>query len=228
MECLEFRRICETEPSCTSTDFLTHAEECEACGQQLDRARRFDALIGAALRVDVPRSDHDRFDLRAPSSRARRWLGVAAAALLACGVSVAFWLAGPERPALTMEVVDHVRGEPAALRADAAPLTPASVQGLLARYGVRLREGIGAVTYIRLCPFHGTLVPHFVVRGPEGPVTVLILIGRPVRSVTTFEMGQFSGELVPTRTGSVAIVGYRRRVDSAQATRILAAIEWDA
>lgn len=227
MECLEFRRICEVEPNRVSPDFLAHTKECRACARHLQRARRIDALIGTALRIDVPGSEVHVVDI-GTRRRARRWLGIAAGVAIACGVSLALWLAVPERPALALEVVDHVRGEPAALRANSAVTDTAAVKGLLARYGVRLNEAIGPVTYFMLCPFHGTLVPHFVVRGPEGSVTVLILIDRPVSEASTFALGDFSGEIVPARRGSIAVVGYLRRPDSAEETRILEAISWEA
>jgi hypothetical protein len=228
LECLEFRRICEVEPNRASPDLLAHAKECSACARHLQRARRVDALIGTALRIDVAGSEVHVADIGARCRRARRWLGIAAGVAIACGVSVALWLAAPERPALALEVVDHVRGEPAALRANSAATDTAAVKGLLARYGVRLSEGIGPITYFMLCPFHGSPVPHFVVRRPEGPVTVLILTDRPVRKASTFTLGDFSGEIVPARRGSIVFVVYRRKPDSAEETRILEAISWEA
>jgi hypothetical protein len=227
LECLEFRRICEVEPNRASPDLLAHAKECSACARHLRRARRVDALIGTALRIDVPGSDVHVVDIGARRRRARRWPGIAAGVVIACGVGVALWFAPPERPALASEVVDHVSGEPAALRTDSAATDTASVEGLLAPYGVRLSEAIGPITYFMLCPFHGTLVPHFVVRGPEGPVTVLILTDRPVSKASAFTLGDFSGEIVPARRGSIAVVGYRRQPDGAEETRILEAISFE-
>lgn len=228
LDCLEFWRLCQIEPSNASPEFLAHARACRACASRLRRAKRLDALIGAALRVDVPDAEASQHIALTRRRRPRRWAAVAAGVLVACGIGAGLWLAAPERPALAMEVADHVRGEPAALLAGSPEIDLGRIRAILASYGIRLDEGIGAITYFRMCPFHGASVPHLVIRGPEGLVTVLFLIDKQTGKTAGFELGDFAGEIVPAGSGSIAIVGYDRPPTRAEERRIVGAVHWEA
>jgi hypothetical protein len=224
MDCLEFRRLCEEDPYTEQGAFAAHAEECVACARQLRRARQLDELLGASLRIDVPRGMTARRAVHGIVMR--RWLSLAAALVLAIGVGAGLWLVSPSTPALASDVVRHVLGEPAALKSGAA-LAPASVQDVAARYGIRIDPDIGTISYIRLCLFDGKQVPHFVVESPTGPVSVMLLIGEhPARAIEIRKSGLF-GRIVPAAHGSIAIVS-RERVDEAEEQRIVGAVDWGA
>ena len=55
----------------------------------------------------------------------------------------------------------------------------------------------GSVTYARNCWFRGHLVPHLVVRDPEGAVTVLILASEQVSDKVSFNEDGYRGVIVP-------------------------------
>ena len=59
--------------------------------------------------------------------------------------------------------------------------------------GARLRPGAGDVTFAARCVYDGHVVPHLVVRTPEGPVTVLMLRHRTLDEPLRLERAGFRG-----------------------------------
>ncbi|HEU4617949.1 MAG TPA: DUF3379 family protein, partial [Gammaproteobacteria bacterium] len=125
-------------------------------------------------------------------------------------------------------VLEHIRDEPEALREGRSVLDAAAVQRELAQHGVRLSEQIGAISYVRICPFEGRQVPHLVVQTPTGPVTVMLLLDEHASGSIVIDKGAFSGRIVPAGNGSIAIVGIGHPVDAAEQSRIVAAVAWEA
>jgi hypothetical protein len=168
----------------------------------------------AAARISRPRQP--------PLPRSR---GLALAASVVAGVLVGslLWVGGP-RATLAREVVEHVLHEPQSLTATHAD--PADVEHTLSDAGVRLRPGIGTVSYARSCPFRGHVVPHLVVQTTHGPVTVLVLRNESVRGAIPFDEQGFVGSLVPAGPGSVAIVGDTQADVEEVTARLLESVEW--
>jgi hypothetical protein len=164
---------------------------------------RFEALLGEALRVPVPRA----------GTRPRRWpalAAIAASLVLAAGAWLGLRSAAPPGVAgpLAAEIVAHIHHEPAALVVTADRAPQAAVDAVLQRAGASFTAPVGQVSYAKLCPFRGRMVAHFVVQGERGPVTVLLLPDEQLAGPLPFREGEFSGTLVPIEGGgAVAVVG---------------------
>lgn len=225
MDCVEFRRRCDAEPHSSDGELAAHAASCEACERYLTATRALDDLVGAAARIDVPAARR-KADSRLRPRFASRWLGAAAAAALAAIVVGGFWLGAP-RPAqaLGADVVEHIRGEREALDAGLASIDSADVRELLARHAITVRESIGTISYVQICPFRGRRVPHLVLAGERGPVTVLLLADEAVVAPIAVDAAGFTGRIVPDGRGSIAIVG-DAPVDPALEARVVEAIEF--
>jgi hypothetical protein len=103
--------------------------------------------------------------------------------------------------------VEHLGHEPEALVVTDRPEDAAVLDEVLERGGIRLRPGIGTVSYANTCLFRGRRVPHLVVQTDGGPVTVMVLRHeRPARPVR-FDEGGHSGHIVPVGPGSIALIG---------------------
>jgi hypothetical protein len=86
---------------------------------------------------------------------------------------------------------------------------------------------VGDVTYAALCPFRGRTVAHFVVRGENGPVTVLLLPHVEVDGPTPIDEEGYSGTLVPMQEGgSIAVVGEPGEPLELIRDRVAAAVRW--
>jgi hypothetical protein len=156
----------------------------------------------------------------------RRWLAMAASVVAGVLVAATLWLSYPE-PSLAAEVIGHVVSEPDAQQAD-QPLAAQAITAVLEPSHVRLRPGMGTVTFAMRCVFEGHVVPHLVVQTDEGPVTVLLLAHRQVQAATRIETDGYAAVVLPAPRGSIAIVGRNVSGIDAIAQRVFDSVDWNA
>jgi len=226
MNCLEFRRRVGAEPSVSGDEIEAHRRECAACARHQDELRAMDTLIGRALAVDAARIRKSGAAVSPAriTPRRPRWLALAASIVIGLSVGLALWISSP-RPSLAREVFDHVAHEPAAMTAT-VPIASEALAGVLDPAGTRLRPGIGDVTYARRCIFEWRVVPHLVVRTPQGPVTVLLLRHRSVSGPVRLAEQGYVGVVLPAPRGSIAIVGQDLKDLDGIAQQVFEAVDW--
>jgi hypothetical protein len=93
---------------------------------------------------------------------------------------------------------------------------------------MRLESGAGTVSFAARCVVDGRVVPHLVVRTPEGPVTVLVLSHRTVTRAMRFDEQGYSGVVLPAPRGSIAVVGQGVRDLDAIARQVFDAVDFGA
>lgn len=214
INCLEVRRILGAEPQRRDPALLEHCQICAACGAFMKEMLGLDARLSRALNVGVPEGLEARIVFRTAfrprHKRTYPWLAAAAAVILAVGIGFGVWQYQQNSMAtLGSALVAHVTNpaEAEALDPGRPVLHDASlVHGVLKHVGVRMQGGMDDITYAHACPFRGELVAHLVVRGKDGPVTVLLLPHVHVRKPTHFDEQGYHGEIVPAGTGSIAIL----------------------
>jgi len=245
MNCLEFRRHVGAEPSSTLPAVEAHREACAACARFQEEMRLLDRQLVRAMRVELVqptmREQPDQPVAGPDSSSAgarrttppvggvpasRRWLAMAASLVAGVLVAATLWLSYPG-PTLAAEVIGHVVSEPDAVKSS-QPLAPQEIAAVLQPSGVRLRPGMGNVTFAMRCVFEGRVVPHLVVQTDEGPVTVLLLAHRQVQRATRIEADGYSAVVLPAPRGSIAIVGRDESRIDAIARQVFDAVDWEA
>ncbi len=226
MNCLEFRRAAGADPARLDAEAQAHRDSCLACAEYHRSLVAMDATILKALQVPLttPAASATPGPRRAALVPRNRWLALAASVVAGVLVGSFLWVGGP-RASLAREVVAHVAHEPQAFASNHAD--PSELERVLRAGGVRLRAGLDEVSYVNSCPFRGHVVPHLVVRTPQGPVTVLVLrheqLSRPMR----LREDGFIGSLVPAGPGSIAILGDAQTDVAAVTERVLDAVEWN-
>jgi hypothetical protein len=188
--------------------------------------KRFEALIERALRIDVPGPV-----ARVEPRKLPRWpfIAVAASLLLAAGMLVnslyeARYFGGDD---LATDVIAHVLHEPELLVPTDAPADGAEFDQILREAGARFSVAPAAVSFVRLCPFRGHMVAHFVVRASHGPVTVLLLPNEEVDARTPLNEQGFIGTIVPLDAGgSIAVVGEADEDIEEVRTQVAGALRW--
>ncbi|MGD8976846.1 MAG: DUF3379 family protein [Gammaproteobacteria bacterium] len=186
----------------------------------------FESLLERALRIDVP-------DKAVPGSRRklRLWLPVAIAAsvVLAVGVMIhglydARYFGGDD---LGADVVAHMHHEPESLRRTEASVDPGEFDRVLRQAGARLSVAPPSVSYVKLCPFRGRMVAHFVVQASHGPVTVLLLPDEQIPSRVALDEDGFVGTLLPLdEGGSIAVVGEADEDIKQVKDQVASALRW--
>lgn len=224
MDCLEFRRRVGAEPALSGDEIEAHRRDCVACARYQDELRAMDARIASALAVDAARIRKAAAAKTSAGIPTRpRWLALAASIVVGVSVGLALWISSP-RISLAREVIGHVAHEPGSM-VNLVPIEPGALAGVLDPEGARLRP-VGNVTFAARCVYEGHVVPHLVVRMPQGPVTVLLLRHRSVSEKTRISEQGYTGIVLPAPRGSIAIVGRDQKDLDAIARQVFEAVDW--
>ncbi|MEZ5564213.1 MAG: DUF3379 family protein [Gammaproteobacteria bacterium] len=201
-----------------------HLANCAACTAYQQEMQALERAIQSALGVrrmeaspqisPVPASrtnlleNGPRKNVPAASGRWRPaplW-ALAASMLAAIGLA-AFLLISRPVDALADDVVSHMAHELDSWDGT-LPVPDDILARVLSRSGVRLdRLAAGDIVYAQSCWFRGNYVPHLVVRTTTGPVTVMILPDEHIARPHDFNEGGYSGVLMPTAHGGIAVLG---------------------
>ncbi|MGH8198425.1 MAG: DUF3379 family protein [Steroidobacteraceae bacterium] len=223
MDCLEFRRRVGADPFAADGEIPAHRGGCAACARYQDELQAMDGLIARALAVEPGRIRRMAASPAAAPDRRRLF---AIAASLVVGLAVGFMLlVSAPRASIAREVIDHMLHEPGAMDAT-TPIAPGTLAGVLDPEGTRLRPGLGEVTFAARCVHDGRVVPHLVVRMPEGPVTVFLLRHREIDKPLLVEDQGFIGVVLPAPRGSIAIVGRGIENLDGVANKVFEAVDW--
>ena len=223
MTCLEFRRRVGAEPFASDPGIEAHGRECAACARHQDDLRAMDGVIRRALTVNPPPRSASAVAAPAGATR-RRLFAIAASLVVGAAVGIVLLVSAP-RASIAREVIGHVAHEPGAVSAT-TPLAPVALAAVLDPDGTQFRPGIGDVTFAARCVFDGHVVPHLVVRTPEGPVTVLMLRHRTVAEPLRIDEQGYRGVVLPAPKGAIAIVGTGIADIESVARTVMGAVDW--
>lgn len=229
---LEFLRRCTIDPHDPDEALARKAEERPEYARYLKEQREFDDLLRAAA-GDIPAPDGlaDRILWRHAKeqrkSRSRIWQGglaMVASLVLVIGL---VWVVQVDRTALDRVVLAHVYGELSHLHEDARPSND-EINRVLAGIGATMTGPLGEVHYAGACDIREHSGAHLVLAGEQGPVTVLLMPGEHVDQAEPVTDKRFQGVIVPTPTGSMAIVGERHEPLERLEGMLRSGIDWHA
>jgi len=228
VNCLEFRRICLSEPGNREEGFLQHRDECEDCAKYADGVGAMDSKLEDAMRIPVPDDLVTRIKLRQliqdeqVTKRIRPMqLALAASVLLTVTLGALFGYqihtTNQYVSQLTVSAVDHTRMERQGNHFVAEhddPFRQAQrFTQVLASFGGKVMgdelEALGEILHVQVCALesiHGP-VAHAVIQGERGQVSIYYVTGRKLKDREGFEQGQFEGMLIPVGQGNMAIIG---------------------
>jgi hypothetical protein len=234
MKCEEYKEAISGDPSGSFDGGPDHVAGCEACGRYRDSVRALDVRIAAALAIAVPSLDMpelppvDATDsasadssrvVELPRRRAGRaslpsWLGIAAGVAIAAFVG--FNLLAPELsgPSLAEQVLAHMEHEQDSRTVTSIAVSEQQLGDVIdpevATPGSSgMNSDLGLVTYAQSCVINGHTVPHLVVQGRDGPITLILLSEETIDQAIPLSGDSVHGVIVPVGKGSVAIIGQR-------------------
>lgn len=210
MNCLELRQQLLANPTTRDDAIRQHLQGCDECRRFADGLAEFELTLRQTTEVAVPEGLASRILLRQRLAtrqhrRHYQWLSVAAGLVLA--VAVAFYQFGDRgvRP-LGETVLAHIHQELHHLD-DRKHVDQAQLNELLNPLGAKLQRITNEVHYAGTCPIRRSAGGHVVLQSSTGPVTLLLMPGEFVEQRQNIKDKRFQGVIIPTRNGSMAIVG---------------------
>jgi len=215
MNCDEYREAITADPSFDGG--AGHVTGCDSCQAYRNEMLALNERIARALTIDVPDLDVPELPAvqtdKVVSLADRRrvtppvWLAVAATVVVAAFLGVRFVGNGPDYDSLANEVLAHLDHEPYALRVSDEPITDRRLTSVVASDVAQMDHSAGLITYAQTCIINGREVPHLVIQGERGPVTILLMPDEMIKEAVPLRDEFFEGAILPVGDGSIAIIG---------------------
>jgi len=228
MNCLEFRNQFGADPACQDQRTLAHRQDCTACARFAARVEDFDRRLVLALRVPLAGGQggpYEAPEIMAPA-QGRAWIGIAASLVLGLGVGLLTWWSAPHG-GIAQDLLAHMQHEQVSLVSTDERVPYQRLARVLKNSRMAMPDGLAEVSYARSCIFRGRLVPHLVIQGEKGPVTVMILPDLEVAGPTSFSEQGFFGIILPAATGSIAIIAGEESDLEEVSEPIVRTLRWD-
>ncbi len=203
------------EPSYDGGD--AHLSACADCRAFRDEMRALEQKIAHALAISVPElrvpdlPDIDTTGVVSLATRRRSsaplWMAVAATVVLAAFVGLRMIGSNVTYPTLADEIVAHLDHEPYALRITDEPVDERRLEEVVPASVAAMNHDAGLITYAHTCVINGHKIPHLVIQGEQGPVTILLLPDEAVDAQVPLHGESINGVILPVGGGSVAIIG---------------------
>jgi len=208
-------------------------------GEQDKEFQQYQALdlkIAKALQIDVPEltmpelPDVDTSVVTALPERKRSmkpvWFAIAATVVLAASISVRMSSVFQDYDSLAEEVLAHIDHEPGALRATNVAIADDRLARAVPASIATYDRGEALITYAQSCVINGNTVPHLVIQGQYGPVTILLMPDEKIAAATPIDGEYLKGVILPVGRGSIAIVGDRDEPLESIKKNVVSSVTW--
>ena len=240
MNCEDYREAIAADPSESFEGGAGHTAACESCSAYRAEMRALDNVIARALAIDVPELiipklppiGEDDNVVNLPFKRLSRfstpaWLGIAASFALAAIIGIQFSGNGPANDQLLAEeVLAHVDHEPWAMTVTDVSVPDAQFARVVNAGIGTMERDLGLVSYAQSCIINGRTIPHLVIQGKDGPVTLLLMPEEMVSSPVELSGESVNGVILPHGDGSIAIIGEREAGMQQIDQRVVDSVEW--
>ena len=160
----------------------------------------------------------------------RRLPGVARYAIAATVVIAAFLsfriFNTPVYPSLADEIIAHLDHEPYSLRVTDQPVSDRRLNRIVPASVATMNHDAGLITYAQSCVINGKRVPHLVIQGKNGPVTILLMPDEEVNTAVELEGESINGVILPVGKGSIAIIGEEQENLGIIQENVLNSVSW--
>jgi hypothetical protein len=237
MNCEKYKEAIAAEPSTPSNEVAAHVAACASCSAWQAEMQALDAKIARALAINVP-------DLKIPDlppieddnvvnlpferkGKAPTWIAIAASFALAAIIGVQYFDTGPDSEySLAEEILAHIDHEPGALRVTNVAVSDERFANVVNASVGTMDRNVGLISYAQSCVIHGKRIPHLVIQGKEGPITLILMPDEMVDGASTINGESVNGVILPVGNGSIAIIGERLENLAELEKRVIDSVEW--
>jgi hypothetical protein len=235
MNCKDYKEAIAAEPS-QQFDDASHADACESCATFRDEILALDHKISRALKIKVPDlvmpelpaiGDDDNV-VNLPFRRGRMtapaWIGLAASVLLVTILGVRFASDDVVYGTLAEEIVAHFDNHQAGLAVTNVGVSEQTLANVVEDDIEQM--DIGLITFASSCDINGNLIPHLVIQGERGPITILLLPDEKISSAVQIDGIGIRGVILPVGNGSIAIIGDRNEPLERVEKQVVNSVKW--
>jgi len=230
IDCPAHERRLLIDPHDDDPALASHRAGCALCADAAREALAFEATLAHTLEVPPPPDIPDRIT-SARRAQASRSLALVAAWVLSVGIAA--WLGygvgdrEAAEPDLAQLVIQHIRAEAVTLQAE--DRVPADwLAALFGKLGGDLTGDLGGVRFAGLCLIRRGEAIHLVVKGRQGPITLLFMPREHLEAAREIRGAGLQGWLVPTGYGSLAVMGKTGEAIEGLIDRALDEVRWRA
>lgn len=235
MNCEQYRQAVGADPSFDGGS--DHLSACADCRTFRDELRVLNGNIAKALQVSVPPLNLPELPDVAEQDKvvslsARRsvskpmWFAMAASIMLAAVLGVRMVAVDVENRSLADEVLAHLDHAPDALVVSSTPVSTQALEKAVPTDIASMNHSAGLITFAKSCEINGKTVPHLVIQGQRGPVTILLMPDEEVTSAQTLDGENTHGVILPVGNGSIAIIGAREEPLERIEKSVLSSVAW--
>lgn len=244
MDSKDYKEIIAADPSAPIDVSGLDADQVAEAEAFRAEMRALDEHISKALSIDVPElrmpelpdpgeeSGEDEGNVvQMPVGNKRQvsvpaWLGIAASIALVAVFAGRIFLPTESYDSLADEVIAHLDHEPQSLQVTSTPVAERRLLNVVNRSGVEIESDVGLVTYAKSCIINGKTVPHLVVQGKLGPITLLLMPDEKVDGAVPLDGESINGVILPVGDGSIAIIGEREENLNEIEKRVVDSVSW--
>ena len=234
MNCTDYKEALTADPG--FNDESGHAQTCADCQVFSAEILALNEKIAAALEIPVPAlvmpelPEIETENVVSLSSRRvvskPAWFAIAATVLLAAVVGIRMTGMGTSYGTLQEQVLAHVDHEPLALLPSTTPVSDRQLRSAVPNDVASMSHDAGLITYAQSCSINGKDVPHLVIQGARGPITILLMPHEKVAEATTLDGINIKGIILPVGNGSIAIIGDREEQLDQVKKNVLDSVMW--
>ncbi|NQV87820.1 MAG: DUF3379 family protein [Woeseiaceae bacterium] len=236
MNCEDYKQALTTSPEFGNEP--GHAQTCAECAQYRAEIWALETRIAAAMVLSAPElkmpelPDLDTVDVVSLTARRSAskpvWFALAASVLIAAVIGIRMSDPGMEEIFGTLEeqVLAHVDHEPAALLPSSTPVSDGRLAKAVPNRIATMNRDVGLITFAEFCSINGKDVPHLVIQGERGPITILLMPHEKVAEATTLDGDNIRGIILPVGDGSIAIIGDREEPLEQVQQNVLDSVMW--
>jgi len=239
MNCEEYKEAIAADPSESFDGGPLHSAECSSCSALKAEMRALDVKIAAALEIEVPELTMP--ELPAISDKGKvvdlstrrpvrwttpAWFGLAASVVLATVIGVRFVNTDVDHGTLAQQVVAHLDYEPKALTVTDKAVSDERLYSVVRPAIATLDRDFGLISYAMSCEINGREVPHLVIQGEKGPVTILLMPHEMIDMPIQLDGQSIKGVILPVGDGSIAIIGERGEAIDQVKSKVLDNVKW--
>lgn len=235
MNCEDYKKALTADPG--FEDDSGHADSCASCEAYRTEILALNTRLKAALEINVPEftmpelPDLDTDNVVSMANRRNfskpTWFALAASVLLAAVIGVRMMDTGETYGTLESQVLAHLDHERGSLQVTSSPVSDSRLERVVPDNVATMNHEAGLITYAQSCTINGKSVPHLVIQGERGPITILLMPDEEVAKASSFEGVNTQGIILPVGGGSIAIIGEREeRLDRVK-QNVLDSVTWD-